>query len=95
MIDWTITLHDPLSDQEITELGATASEHGISDFAVNASRRIIRAETEREDEAVLWVTQWTADALFAVESIAQIKEERIYWPEFEDEEPRIEITFDN
>lgn len=95
MVDWTITLHAALCDSEVAELGATASDHGISDFAVTKNRRIISAETERDDDSLLWITQWVADALYEVEVIAQIKEERIYWPEFgTEEEFRIEIDFD-
>lgn len=95
MIDWTITLHSSLADAEVEELAVTASEHGIEDWTITESGRIIKAETPREDDSINWIAEWLAEALFEVEVIAQIKEERIYWPEFDDgEELVIDLRLD-
>lgn len=92
MVDFQIILHNSISDEEVVELSNSASEHGINDFTVTPSRRIITAETEREDAALTWVVGWLSEALFAVEDIAYIEEKRIYWPEFvEAEEPLFEV----
>ena len=89
MIDWTITFHEAVCDHEIEELADHATFHGIDDFTVTESRRIIKAETVRDDDAINWIASWLGQSIYAVEIIAQIKEERVYWPEFEDEDEPI------
>ena len=86
MIDWTVIFHSAVHDHELEELADNASHHGIIDFTVTESRRILRAETERDDDAINWIAAWLGQSIFQVEEIAQIKEERVYWPEFETEE---------
>ena len=58
MIDWTITFHDAVCDHEIEELADHATFHGIDDFTVTESRRIIKAETVRDDDAINWIASW-------------------------------------
>ena len=96
MIDWTITFHDAVCDHEIEELADNATFHGIDDFTVTESRRIIKAETVRDDDAINWIASWLGQSIYAVEIIAQIKEERVYWPEFEEEdEPKYTIRLES
>lgn len=95
MIDWTITFHDAVCDHEIEELADHATFHGINDFTVTESRRIIKAETVRDDDAINWIASWLGQSIYAVEIIAQIKEERVYWPEFEEEdEPKYTVRLE-
>ena len=95
MIDWTITFHDAVCDHEIEELADHATFHGIDDFTVTESRRIIKAETVRDDDAINWIASWLGQSIYAVEIIAQIKEERVYWPEFEEEdEPKYTVRLE-
>ena len=96
MIDWTITFHDAVCDHEIEELADHATFHGIDDFTVTESRRIIKAETVRDDDAINWIASWLGQSIYAVEIIAQIKEERVYWPEFEEEdEPKYTVRLES
>ena len=96
MIDWTITFHDAVCDHEIEELADHATFHGIDDFTVTESRRIVKAETVRDDDAINWIASWLGQSIYAVEIIAQIKEERVYWPEFEEEdEPKYTIRLES
>ena len=96
MIDWTITFHEAVCDHEIEELADHATFHGIDDFTVTESRRIIKAETVRDDDAINWIASWLGQSIYAVEIIAQIKEERVYWPEFEEEdEPKYTVRLES
>lgn len=98
IIDWTVTFYSGLADAEVEELAVSASEYGVEDFAFTTNKRVLRAETAREDEAIYWIVEWLAESLFETEIIAQIKEERIYNPVFEGDEeyePMFEFTPDN